>query len=157
MTQLNAGRSKDHELDQRRMDWVRLVGAGALAATVAVAGTAIIQAAAAAAGLVDGRVVLPSLIGMGPLRLASVSLTAVVAVVGASILLAVLLATTRRPIRVFRIVTSVLALASLSMPATIPGPPVAMRLTMVAMHVVVWAVSVGVLATLGGRPSRTEA
>ena len=37
-------------------------------------------------------------------------------------------------------------------PATIPGPSAAMRAAMLAMHVVVWAVSVGVLATLARRP-----
>jgi hypothetical protein len=51
----------------------------------------------------------------------------------------------------FRIVASALALLSLSTPASIPGPSSAMRLTMALMHVMVWAVSVGVLPTLAGR------
>ncbi len=137
-----------------RVAWARLAWATPLAAIVAVAGTEGVYGVASASGLVDGGVVLPSLIGMGPLTLASASVTALVASLGASVLLGLLAATTRRPVRIFRIVASALALASLSMPATIPGPSAAMRLTMVAMHVVMWAVSVGVLATLASQRVR---
>lgn len=140
-----------------RVAWARLAWAPPLAAIVAVAGTAALYVAAAAAGAVDEGVILPSLIGMGPMSLRSVSLTAVVAILGASIVLGLLAATTRRPVRIYRIVASALAAASLSMPATIPGPPGAMRLTMVGMHVVVWAVSVGVLASLASQRVKAAA
>ena len=135
----------------RRVAWPRLAQATAVATLIAVVGNAALYLLASAAGLVNERVVLPSLIGMGPLSLATVALTSAVAVVGAGILLGVLAATTRRALKMFRIVASALALLSLSMPATIPGPSSAMRLTMALMHVMVWAVSVGVLPTLASR------
>src|SRR5215831_19263264 len=100
----------------RRVAWPRLAQATAVATLIAVVGNAALYLLASAAGLVNERVVLPSLIGMGPLSLSTV------AVVGAGILLGVLAATTRRALKMFRIVASALALLSLSTPATIPGP-----------------------------------
>ena len=135
----------------RRVAWPRLPLATAVGALIAVVGYAALYLLASAAGLVSEGVVLPSLIGMGSLSLATVALTSAVAVVGAGILLGVLAATTRRALKMFQIVASALALLSLSMPATIPGPSSAMRLTMALMHVMVWAVSVGVLPTLASR------
>jgi hypothetical protein len=141
----------------RRVAWPRLALATAVAALIAVVGNAALYLLASAAGLVNERVVLPSLIGTGPLSLATVALTSAVAVVGAGILLGVLAATTRRALRMFRIAASALALLSLSTPATIPGPSSAMRLTMALMHVMVWAVSVGVLPTLASRRRQVTA
>jgi hypothetical protein len=152
MTELSATQPTDPtQPEGRRFAWPRLSWATALTALIAVAGSAAVYLLVSAAGLVDKRVVLPSLIGMGPLSLATVSLTSAVAVVSAGILLGALAATTRRPLTIFRIVASVLALLSLSMPATIPGPPPAMRLTMALMHVLIWAASVGVLPMLASR------
>ena len=128
-----------------------LARATVVAAVVGLAANAVLYLLAVGGGLVDERVALPSLLGMGPLSLASVSLTTLAATVAAGIVLAAFFATTRRPVRIFRTVATVLALASLAMPLTIPGPPPAMRLTMGAFHIVVWSVSVGVLATLAGR------
>jgi hypothetical protein len=132
--------------------WGRLAWATGLAIIVAVAGSAAVYLIALGAGAVDRDVVLPSLLGNEPLSLASVSLTAAVVIVGAAIVFGILGASTRQPVRNFRVVTTVLALLSLSMPATIPGPPAAMRIAMASMHLVVWAVSVGVLASLAHRP-----
>ncbi|WP_350341494.1 hypothetical protein [Candidatus Nephthysia bennettiae] len=50
---------------------------------------------------------------------------------------------------------SVLAVLSLSMPATIPGPPPGMRAVMATLHIVVWAVSVAVLPAMA-RPGRSR-
>ncbi len=151
MTELSTTQRHQARGEGRRVAWPRLPPATAVAALIAVVGNAALYLLASAAGLVNERVVLPSLIGMGPLSLATVALTSAVAVVGAGILLGVLAATTRRALKMFRIVASALALLSLSTPATIPGPSSAMRLTMALMHVLVWAVSVGVLPTLASR------
>lgn len=146
-------RTKDREVDHgRRLTWGRLMRATAIAAAAAVVATAALYGTSLAAGLVDTGVAVPSLTGMGPLSLASVSLTALVATLGAGLLLTALAATTRRPIQIFRVVASVLALVSLSMPATVPGPQPGMRLVMAAMHVVVWLVCAGALPALAGRP-----
>lgn len=135
----------------------RLASATGIAAVAAWAATATVYLLGILSGAVDEKVFLPSLVGMGPLSLASVSATTLAAVAAAGIMLAVVSVTTRRPATTFRILTSVLALLSLSMPATIPGPGPAMRLTMAAMHVVVWAICVGLLPTLVGRRRRGAA
>jgi hypothetical protein len=136
--------------------WGRLAWATGLAIIIAVAGSAAVYLIALAVGAVDHGVVLPSLLGNGPLSLASVSLTAAVVTLGAAIVFGILGASTRQPVRNFRVVTTVLAFLSLSLPATIPGPPAAMRVAMAAMHLVVWTVSVGVLASLAHRPQVGE-
>lgn len=128
--------------------WISLILATGVAELARVVSSGVVFLAASAASLIDRHVILPSLIGMGPMSLASVAATAAAATVGSGALLGVLNLTTRRPIRNHRVAGTVLALLSLSMPATIPGPSPAMRLTMAAMHVAVWAASVGVLATL---------
>lgn len=121
------------------------------AGLVAVAGTGALFTVGSLAGLVDGRVMLPSPIGNGSLSLASVSVAAAVAVVGASIVLGLLAVTAQRPVRIFRIVATTLALASLLGPATVSGAPTAMRLLLVGMHVVVWAACVCLLPWLASR------
>jgi hypothetical protein len=134
-----------------------LPAATLIAGITGVAANALLYSLAGLGGLIDESVVLPSLLGMGPLTLTSVTITTVAALVAAGILLAVLVATTRRPVRIFRIVATVLAVVSLAMPATIPGPPPAMRLTMAVFHVVAWAVSVLVLATVAEREAERVA
>lgn len=133
--------------------WTRLglaTGAGIL---TAVAGSELVYVVASAAGIVDHSVALQSLLGTGPLNAASVGATALVATLAAGLVLGGFMLGSRRPVRNFRILATVLAALSLLMPATIPGPPPAMRLAMALMHVVVWAVVVWVLAGLAGRAS----
>jgi hypothetical protein len=138
---------------RRAVPWTRLglaTGAGILAA---VAATELLYLLASAAGVVDHSIALASLLGTGPLDPVSVATTALVATVGAGLVLGGLMLGTRHPVRTFRILATVLAALSLSMPASIPGPPPGMRLAMALMHVVVWAAVVGVLASLAGRGS----
>jgi hypothetical protein len=127
---------------------------GATAATLiaAIAVTGVVYEAAAAAGLVDRGVLLPSPLGYGPLSLASVAVTALIATLGAGAIFAILAGTTQRPVRFFRVASTVLVLASLSMPATIPGPSIGMRLALATMHVVVWAAAVTILPALARAP-----
>lgn len=132
------------------LSWPRLAAAIPISALAALAVSEALYLAARTAGLLDRTVVLPSSIGMGPLSPQSVAVTALGAALGAGVLLAALVATTRRPLRNFRAAATLLALASLSMPATIPGPPVRMRLAMAAMHVAVWAVAVAFLPAAAG-------
>ena len=158
MAQVNAIRIQDRGVGERRLTSVaELVLATAFASLVAVSATAALYALTSAAGFVDQRVALPSVLGVGPLSLASVSITVALATLAAGALLAVLARWTRRPVRNFRVVATVLAVLSLSMPATIPGPSIAMRVTMAGMHVIVWAVSLTVLARLATLPVRAAA
>lgn len=131
-----------------RISWPRFAIATGLSALLALAATELVYFAASAAGLVDRRVMLPSLVGMGPLSPGSVAVTAVAASIGAGILIAALTLTTRRPVTYFRIVATALALFSIAMPATIPGPPVGMRLAMAIMHVAEWAAIITALAAV---------
>jgi hypothetical protein len=129
--------------------WRRLPLAVAVGSVVAVAGTEVIYLLARAAGLIDDGVVLPSILGLGPLSPASVATTALMAAVGAGILLAIVMTVSARPTLHFRIAATVLGALSLAMPATIPGPTAGMRAAMAAMHVAVWVACVGVVARAG--------
>jgi hypothetical protein len=158
MAQISAYRTQNREgRDRRRITLPRLASATLVASGIAIGGSLALYSLASAAGFIDQSVVLPSPVGMGPLSLASVAATAGLATLAAGVLQGVLAVTTSRPVRNFRILATGLALLSLSMPATIPGPSVAMRLTMGAMHLVVWAVSFGVLAGLATRSERSAA
>lgn len=134
-----------------RLSWARIgagTGAGVL---VAVAACESIYLLASTAGWTDASARIPSLLGTGPLSPASVAVTVLVATIGAGLVLAGFMLTTRHPVRNFRVLATVLALLSLLMPATIPGPPASMRLVLAAMHVAVWAATTWVLAGLAGR------
>jgi|SRR5579859_1544924 len=158
MAQTSAFRTQGRTAhDGSRLNVARLTWATVFASAVAVGATAALYTLASVAGFVDQRVVLPSVLGMGPLSLASVSATAALATLAAGVLQGVLAWTTRRPVRNFRVLATLLAVLSLSMPATIPGPSVVMRLTMAGMHLIVWAASLGVLARLATRPMRDAA
>ena len=155
MAQVSAFRTRDPKSPHMgRISVARLAGMTGFASMVAVVASTALYSLAFAAGFVDPRVVLPSVTGMGPLSLASVSATAALATLAAGVLLGFLTRSTRQPVRNFRVLATALAVLSLSMPATIPGPSVAMRLTMAGMHMIVWAVCVGILAGLATRPVR---
>lgn len=158
MAEVHAFRTQPPESRDRRLVSVaRLTWAVVFASAVAVGASVGLYSLAWTAGYVDQRVLLPSVLGMGPLSAASVSATAALATLGAGFLFGVLAWSTRRPVRNFRVLATVLAVLSLALPATIAGPSIAMRLTMAGMHVIVWAVSVGVLARLAARPVRGAA
>ena len=140
--------------DGGRISIARLTWATVFAALIAVGASVALYFLAVAAGIVDQRVVLPSVLGLGPLSVASVSATAALASMAAGVVLGVLARSTRQPVRNFRVLATALAVLSLTLPATIPGPSVGMRVTMAGMHVIVWAVSLGVLSTLATRPLR---
>lgn len=126
----------------------RVAIATAVSALVALVASELVLYAASAAGLIDRGVVLPSFLGTGPLGPASVAATAIAASLGAGILFGIVVLTTRRPVRWFRIAATILAMLSLSMPVTIPGPSMPMRAAMATMHIAVWAVAFALLPTL---------
>lgn len=71
--------------------------------------------------------------------------------IGAAIVFAIIGLLSRRPVRLFRIVATVVLALSFVAPATIPGAPVAMILSLEVMHVAAWASSVWLLTTLARR------
>jgi uncharacterized protein DUF6069 len=86
--------------------------------------------------------------GESPLTVSLVAITSVIGTLGAAIIFAIIGLFARRPMRLFSIVATVVLVLSFVMPATVPGVPVAMRLSLAVMHVVAWGVSVGLLTTL---------
>ena len=155
MAHANTIRTQDIGIrDGGSISVVRLTWATVFAVLMAVGASVALYFLAVAAGFLDQRVALPSLLGLGPLSVASVSATAALATLAAGVVLGVLAKSTRDPVRNFRVLATALAMLSLTLPATIPGPSVDMRLTMAGMHVIVWAVSFGILTTLATRPLR---
>lgn len=129
----------------------RLARAAGLAALLGIVGNELLYALGIWTGMIDVRVLLPSLLGIAPVTVGSVAVTTAFAMGGAALLLGGLSMITRHPIGIFRVVATLLALGSLSLPATIAGPSWSMRLALGAMHLLAWAVAIGVLATLAGK------
>lgn len=136
-----------------RVDWGRLPLAAVAAAATAAVACALLFVLESAIGIIDSSVSLPSMIGTGPLSIASVTVAAVVFSVWAAIVFALIGLIGRRPILVFRIVSVVALLLSLAMPFTVPGPPTGMRVGLALMHVATWAANVGILTTVARRSS----
>jgi uncharacterized protein DUF6069 len=131
-----------------RISYPRLPGVALLAALAAAVANTLVYFAASALGTVSQGVLLPSPMGISPLTVGLVATTSVIGTVGAAIVFAILGLLARRPARLFRIVATVMLVLSFAMPATVPGVPLAMRVSPAVMHVVAWAVSVGLLTTL---------
>ena len=134
-----------------RIAWGRLPWAALLAAVAAAAANALVYFAASALEFIPHSVLLPSPMGMSPLTVGLVAITSVIGAIGAAAVFAVIGLLARRPVRLFSIVAIVVLVFSFVPPATVPGVPVAMRLSLVVMHVVAWGVSVGLLTTLARR------
>lgn len=134
-----------------RVDWGRLPLAAVAAVAAAAVACALLFVLESAVGIIDSSVSLPSMIGTGPVSIASVTVAAAVYSVLAAIAFAVIGLIGRRPIRVFWIVSVVALLLSLALPFTVPGPPPGMRVGLALMHVATWAANVGILTTLARR------
>jgi hypothetical protein len=126
----------------------RLPGVTLLAALAAALANALVYFAASGLGTISQSVLLPSPMGESPLTVSLVAITSVIGTLEAAIIFAIIGLFARRPMRLFSIVATVVLVLSFVMPATVPGVPVAMRLSLAVMHVVAWGVSVGLLTTL---------
>ena len=126
----------------------RLPGVALLAALAAALANALVYFAASGLGIISQGVLLPSPMGFSPLTVGLVVITSVIGALGAAIVFAIIGLLARRPVRLFRIVAAVVLALSLVPPVTVPGVPVAMRLSLAVMHVVAWVVSVGLLTAL---------
>lgn len=126
----------------------RLPGAALLAAVVAAVVNALVYFAASGLGAIPRDILLPLASGEAPLTVGPVVITSVVGAIGAAIAFAVIGLFAQRPIRLFRIVSIVALVLSFGAPFSVPGLPVAMIISLEMMHVVAWAVIVGLLTTL---------
>lgn len=136
-----------------RVVWTRFPAAAVAAVAVSVVACVLLFAVESALGIIDHSVSVPSMIGNGPVSAASVTVAAAGFSIGAVIVFAVIGLIGRRPILVFRIVSVVALLLSLTLPLTVAGPSPGMRAGLVLMHVSAWAVDVGILTTVAGRSS----
>lgn len=114
--------------------WRRLPLVALLAAMVAATSNALIYFAASGLGFIPQDVFIASPGGEAPLTVGPVVISSIAGAVGAAIVFALVGLFSRRPIRTFRIVAAV-----------------AMVLSLELMHVVAWAVIVGLLTTLARR------
>ena len=130
------------------ISYTGLLWAALLAALLAAVTNALVYFAASGLGIVSRGVLLPSPMGLSPLTVGMVVTASVVGAIGATLVFAIIGMLARRPVKLFRIVAAAVLVLSFVPPATIPGVPLAMRITLGVMHVVAWAVSVGLLTTL---------
>ena len=121
---------------------------GVLAAVVAAVANALVYFAASGFGFIPQGFLISMTSGEMPFTVGLVAITSVVGAVGAAVVFAVIGLFARRPVRLFRIVAAVALVLSFAMPLTIPGASVAMVLSLEVMHVVAWAVIVGLLTKL---------
>ena len=130
------------------LSYGRLPGVALLAALLAAAANALVYFAASGLGTIPQSVLLPSPTGLSPLTVGSVVIASGFGAIGAAVVFAVIGLFARRPVRLFRIIAVGALVLSLVPPATVPSVPLAMRLSLEVMHVVAWAVSVGLLTAL---------
>ncbi len=129
--------------------WRRLPLAALVAAVAASVANVLVYYAASGLGFVSQSapfISTPS--GESPLTAGMVVATSVAGTVGAAVVFAGIGLFAQRPIRLFRIVAVVVLALSLIPPAIMPGVPVATILSLEAMHIVAWAVIVGILTTM---------
>ena len=87
---------------------------------------------------------------LGPLPPVMVIVSSVIPAVAATVLFALLGKFLSRPIRVFTIISIIVLLISLAPPLTMPGEvAVSTKVSLVVMHIITAAVTVGVLTRLG--------
>ena len=127
----------------RKLPWVAL-----LAALIAAVTNTLVYFAASGLGFIPQSVLITTPSGEHPLTVAPVVVSSVVGAIGAAIVFAIIGLFAPRPVRLFRTVATVVLVLSFAMPLTIPGAPVAMILSLEVMHVVAWAVIVGLLTTM---------
>ena len=133
------------------ISYTRLLWAALLAVLLAAVTNAQVYFAASRLGIVSRGVLLPSPMALSPLTVGMVVTASVVGAIGAALVFAIIGLLARRPVRLFRIVAAVVLVLSLIPPTTIPSVPLVMRITLGVMHVVTWAVSVGLLTALARR------
>ncbi len=138
------------------ISWKRLPPVALLVVLAAAVANALVYFAASGLGFISQSVLLPSPGGESPLTVAPVVVSSAGGAIGSAIVFAVIGLFARRPVRLFRIVATVVLVLSFAMPATVPGVPVAMILSLEVMHVVAWAVIVGLLTTLARRRDGKE-
>lgn len=128
--------------------WRRLPPVALLAALAAALANTLVYYAALGLGFIPQDVLIASPGGEAPLTVGPVVISSLAGAVAAAVVFAVVGLLSRRPVRTFRIVAAVALVLSFVPPVTIAGAPIAMIVSLEVMHVVAWAVIVGLLTTL---------
>jgi hypothetical protein len=143
MVATNSNALQTEQIVPGRLWWASLLaGLGATLANV------VVYMIASAAGAIPQTVLIPTMAEPMPITVVPVIINSFVPALVAGVFLALLNRFTRRPIRIFRIISAVLLLLSFANPFTIPGAPPAMIIALNLMHVIAAAIIVGVLTTL---------
>lgn len=127
--------------------WRRLPLAALLAALGASAANVLVFFAASGMGFITPDVLVPAASGESPITASMVVFSSVAGTVGATLAFAIVGLFAKRPARFFRILSIAVLILSFAMPFTI-GAPVAMVMSLEAMHIVAWAVIVATLTTM---------
>lgn len=134
-----------------RLDWQRLLIGTLVAAVAAAVVNAVIYGLARALDTIPRDVLIAGPTGDEPLGLVPVIFASVIGVLGAGVMWALCIKFSRRPMRLFQIIATVVLVLSFLSPFTISGAPAKMVLTLILMHVVVWAAAVFILPYGRGR------
>ncbi len=129
------------------------VAIATLAAVVAVVvANAIVFFVADAAGAMPDSVTIEDMNGdQAPIGLAAVVFVSIIATIAAGVVFAVISRVSRRPVRLFAIVATVVFVLTLYPPFTIPDIPADMIVALLAMHVVAYGVGVMTLLRVATR------
>lgn len=136
--------------------WKRLPGAVLFALLGAVLSSTFIYLVAWGLGFIPQDVVVMTPYGPGSMTLGAVATGSAVGALGGSGVFALVGKVARRPLRLFRIVATLALLPTLRTPFTIPEAPMSMILSLAAMHVATYAVTVVTLTTLARREKDLE-
>lgn len=142
-------RTGDEQVAYKRLLWVGPLAG--LSAAVANAVVFLIASAVGAMPLID----VSGLTGQGPITMSAVALESFVPALLATAVFALFGRFTRRPVRNFRVLATVLLVLSFAGPLNIPEAPTVMIASLLIMHVVAAVLIVGVLTTLA-REDRRE-
>jgi hypothetical protein len=137
--------------DAQRARATRIAAVGALAALASAGAVALVYVVASLLGAIPQSVLVPGPGGEDPLSLGAAVSAATLAATGATLVFGLLHIVSSRPIIVFRGLALAVLVMSLASPFSIDGAPSEMIATLLAMHVVVAAICVGLLTTLAGR------
>jgi hypothetical protein len=149
-------RTYAHLTDCEQPTWKRLA-AGAVFLTAVVIGAAIVNlivfAIASSLGAVSKSV---DLVGNDGLSAGLIIATTAIGISLAATTFGVIGWLSRRPVRTFRIVATVVLVLSFVPVLGLPGASASMTITLLCMHLVAWAACVAFIPRLAHRPDRPE-
>lgn len=138
----------DERVAHKRLFWV-----GPLAGLSAAVANAVVYLVASAVGATP-RIDVSGLTGQGPITLGAVVLESFLPALLAAAVFALFGRFTRRAVRNFRVLATVLLVLSFAGPLGLPDVPTVMIASLLIMHVVAAVLIVGVLTTLGRKDQR---